>query len=337
MVPEEGEGSVSYIEDLRPKEPFKPTNKKSLYTFVDTNQAPAALPLPSEAMNFNGEFLENLIPGYRTLNVTGRELFGTEIQSYQLGIRDGERHVYARIPKRLLTVKYSLEAANTADFRDRFNKLNVALFTEKDVEIWFNDEPEMLWTGSKLDADIPPEGVNTVVSTFTIVLCDPYKYTRSDATSVTWGSREITFQANYLMGNTGSGAVNMPIIIEGGAYWGSTMITFQHQGYSMGDDGTEIKPIEIYPTVEGLKVKPTIVLSGTGRGVWIKTRSDTINLGDFDNSEIVVDTKDFNITKNGKPMIRPMNDFYIYPKEPLYVQAKDSDFRLTIRYPNRFL
>ena len=31
-------------------------------------------------------------------------------------------------------------------------------------------------------------------------------------------------------------------------------------------------------------------------------------------------------------MIRPMNDFYLYPNEPLYIQAKDSDFRLTIRY-----
>ena len=40
-----------------------------------------------------------------------------------------------------------------------------------------------------------------------------------------------------------------------------------------------------------------------------KTRSDTIDIGDFDKSEIVIDTEQFNITKNGKPMIRPMNDF----------------------------
>lgn len=308
-----------------------------MYDFIDTNEKPKSLPLPAEAMNFDGGFLEEKIPGYRTLNVTGRELFGSEIQSYQLGISDGERHVYARIPKRLLTVKYQIEAPTNEDFRDRFNKLNVTLFSENDVEIWFNDEPEMLWSGSKGEVEIPPEGINRVVSTYEIILCDPYKYTRSDATSVMWGSNDITFQANYLMGNTGSGAVNLPIVIEGGAYWGSTMITFQNQGYLMGDDGTAVKPIEIYPTVEGLKVKPTITIEGTGRGVWIRTRTDTINIGDFDNSTILIDTKDFYITKNGKPMIRPMNDFYIYPNEPLYIDAKDSDFRLTIRYPNRFL
>ena len=38
----------------------------------------------------------------------------------------------------------------------------------------------------------------------------------------------------------------------------------------MGDNGQEVKPIEIYPTVEGLKVKPIITIKGTGRGVWIK-------------------------------------------------------------------
>ncbi|OJG93052.1 phage protein [Enterococcus silesiacus] len=288
-------------------------------------------------MYFNGDFLENIVPGYRTLNVVGRELASTEIQSYQLGIRDGMRHVYARIPERELTIKFKLDAPTNEDFRDRFNRLNVALFSEKDVVIWFNDEPEMIWSGSKSDVDMVPEGVNQVVGTFTILLSDPYKYTRSDATSVTWGSTVITFQANYLMGNTGSGAVEMPIVIEGGAYWGSTMITFQNRSYLMGDDGRESKPIEIYPTVEGLKVKPTITLKGTGRGVWIKTRNDTIDLGDFDNSEILIDTQKFNITKNGKPMIRPMNDFYIYPNEPLFIQAKDSNFTLTIRYPNRFL
>ena len=195
---------------------------------------------------------------------------------------------------------------NNEAFRDAFNHLNVALFTEKDVSIWFNDEPEMLWFGSKSSVSDVPEGVNQVTGTFTLLLSDPYKYTRSDATSVMWGSPTITFQANYLMGNTGSGAVDFPILIEGGAYWGSTMITFQNRAYTMG-------------------------------GVWIKTRNDTINLGDFDRSEIIIDTENFYLTKNGAPMIRPMNDFYLYPNEPLYIQAKDSDFRLTIRYPNRFV
>lgn len=308
-----------------------------MYEFTDTLSTPNSIPLPSEAINFNGLFLEERIPGYRTLNVVGRELATTEVQSHQLGIKDGKRQVYSRIPERIITVKYRLEAENNESFRDLFNKLNIALYSESDVSIWFNDEPEMLWTGSKNDVGEVPEGVNSIVSTYTILLSDPYKYTRSDATSVMWGSTIITFQSNYLLGNNGSGAVLMPIIFEGGAYWGSDVITWQHQGYLMGDTGKEAQPFEIYPTVEGLKVKPSITIQGSGRDIQIRTRNDTINLGDFDKSTIEIDTQTFNITKNGKAMIRPMNDFYIYPREPLFVSGRDGKFELTIKYSNRYL
>lgn len=308
-----------------------------MYEFTDTSSTPNSIPLPSEAINFNGLFLEERIPGYRTLNVVGRELATTEVQSHQLGIKDGKRQVYSRIPERIITVKYRLEAENNESFRDLFNKLNIALYSESDVSIWFNDEPEMLWTGSKNDVGEVPEGVNSIVSTYTILLSDPYKYTRSDATSVMWGSTIITFQSNYLLGNNGSGAVLMPIIFEGGAYWGSDVITWQHQGYLMGDTGKEAQTFEIYPTVEGLKVKPSITIQGSGRDIHIRTRNDTINLGDFDKSTIEIDTQTFNITKNGKAMIRPMNDFYIYPREPLFVSGRDGKFELTIKYSNRYL
>ena len=46
--------------------------------------------MPTEAMNIGGKFLEDIIPGYRTLNVQGRELFETNNEYSQLGIRDGE-------------------------------------------------------------------------------------------------------------------------------------------------------------------------------------------------------------------------------------------------------
>ena len=45
-----------------------------LYNFIDVNEQQTKASLPSEAMNFNGSFLEDLVPGYRTLSVVGREL-----------------------------------------------------------------------------------------------------------------------------------------------------------------------------------------------------------------------------------------------------------------------
>lgn len=48
----------------------------ALYNFTDTNERAYRADLPSEALNFNGVFLEHEIDGYRTLNVMGRERSG---------------------------------------------------------------------------------------------------------------------------------------------------------------------------------------------------------------------------------------------------------------------
>lgn len=46
-----------------------------MYAFVNTvNSGIVGTNLPTEAMSYNGVYLENEIDGYRTLSVTGREL-----------------------------------------------------------------------------------------------------------------------------------------------------------------------------------------------------------------------------------------------------------------------
>ena len=44
-----------------------------LYEFKDTIDVSEGITLPSEAMQINGEYIENVIVGYRTLQVSGRE------------------------------------------------------------------------------------------------------------------------------------------------------------------------------------------------------------------------------------------------------------------------
>lgn len=41
-----------------------------MYNFVDTTERYPGQNLPSEALMFNGSYLENVIPGYRTLYVS---------------------------------------------------------------------------------------------------------------------------------------------------------------------------------------------------------------------------------------------------------------------------
>ena len=62
-----------------------------MYNFVDTTERYPGQNLPSEALMFNGNYLENVIPGYRTLYVSGREILGTEITDLETGVSDGTK------------------------------------------------------------------------------------------------------------------------------------------------------------------------------------------------------------------------------------------------------
>ena len=55
-----------------------------MYNFVDTTERYPGQNLPSEALMFNGNYLENVIPGYRTLYVSGREIINTELTELEV-------------------------------------------------------------------------------------------------------------------------------------------------------------------------------------------------------------------------------------------------------------
>ncbi len=79
-----------------------------MYEFVDTNQAGSKSSLPSEALQIDGAYIENLIDGYRTLYVTGRELLGSEISEREIDLVDGSEYTGKRDTTRSITVGYQL-------------------------------------------------------------------------------------------------------------------------------------------------------------------------------------------------------------------------------------
>ena len=98
-----------------------------MYKFVDTTEKQEEQILPSEALNFNGVYFENVIPGYRTLYVSGREMIETEITDLSTEIMDGSRYRRKRYKPRTITVGYQLIAKSNAEFRNAYNKLNSLL------------------------------------------------------------------------------------------------------------------------------------------------------------------------------------------------------------------
>ena len=146
-----------------------------MYKFIDVNEASDGLVLPSEALQINGEYIENLIPGYRTLSVSGREALSPEISTYETGIRDGAAIKSKRYPARTIIVKYQLIAESPEAFREAYNNLAYILDVQE-AELIFNDETDKFYTGTpSAIGDVEP-GRNAVVGEFDILCTDPFKY-----------------------------------------------------------------------------------------------------------------------------------------------------------------
>lgn len=146
-----------------------------MYKFVDVNEVPEDALLPSEALQINGDFIEVLIPGYRTLTVSGRELLSPELTSYETGSRDGATLKQKRIPARVITVKYQLLAKSNEEFRESYNKLADILNVEE-AELIFNDEQDKFYKGTPSNFSTVEAGTNSVIGEFELYCADPFKY-----------------------------------------------------------------------------------------------------------------------------------------------------------------
>lgn len=147
-----------------------------MYEFVDTIAIPegSAL-LPSEALQINGEYIENMIDGYRTLTVSGREAMTQELETYEIGIRDGEKLKSRRYPARTITVTYQLIADSPEDFREKYNLLG-SILNVKDAELIFADEPDKYFTGTPTEVGEVDPGRNAVIGEIQFYCADPFKY-----------------------------------------------------------------------------------------------------------------------------------------------------------------
>ena len=169
-----------------------------MYNFKDTTDHSTPLKtLPAEAVMINGHFLEDLIEGYRTLYVKGRESLSPEIEIGEVGVRDGAYLKNKRFPARTLTVGYQIVANSTAEFNNAFEILNDVLNTE-DAEIIFADETDKYLTGTPSGYEEVPAGQLSVKSEFTIVCTDPFKYSVTEHEVSPTADDGATFVINYL-------------------------------------------------------------------------------------------------------------------------------------------
>lgn len=172
-----------------------------MYRFHDTTSAdvPVMLErLPSEAMSlkWHGQYmyLEELIPGYRTLQVTGRELMPHQIaEQSNLGM-DGTLIENVSLPARDITIKYQLESADATEFQMKYKNLMYFLSNQK-ITFNFRDQTDYYYTGILSKASTPSGGQLTVTSDFTLHCPSPWRFSEIKSLTVGNGGK---IEDNYL-------------------------------------------------------------------------------------------------------------------------------------------
>lgn len=167
-----------------------------MYKFRDINDASDNAVMPSEALKLNGEYIENLIPGYRTLYTRGREALSPDVGLVNTGIRDGAQRQYSRYPERYITVGYQLLAASNEEFRDAFNALG-GILDVTDAQLIFNDEQDKYFTGSLYEIGEIEPGRNQIVGEFVFVCTDPFKYSVTEYEAEPTLDDGLGFLVNY--------------------------------------------------------------------------------------------------------------------------------------------
>lgn len=146
-----------------------------MYEFRDVNETSEGGMLPSEALSINGEYIENQISGYRTLNVTGREALSPDVVTFETGVRDGSKIKSKKFPERIITVKYQLISESNEAFREAYNKL-ASILNVEEAELIFNDEQDKFFVGTPCIIGAVTPGLNSVIGEFEILCADPFKY-----------------------------------------------------------------------------------------------------------------------------------------------------------------
>ncbi|MDM8212780.1 phage tail family protein [Enterococcus hirae] len=132
--------------------------------------------LPASAMRYDGIYLENIIDGYRTLVVTGREMISLEMETEN--VHRGTKISTQKLNAREITVQFQLIEQDSEEFQRKFRQLMGLLYRKEDVEIIFNDEPSIIYYGRYQSAETVPGDANSITSSFTIYCQDPQKYSR---------------------------------------------------------------------------------------------------------------------------------------------------------------
>lgn len=143
----------------------------------------------------DGKYIEDLISGFRTLGVDGREEIDLDVTSAETETSDGGRFVRRKINSRVLRVHFHLSDATASGFSTKLKALQAKLYSVKESRIIFSDASNYYFTGSFRKLTLAYKGMTVTRGTFEIFCADPFRYFVTE--SVVYPTDGV-FTVNYI-------------------------------------------------------------------------------------------------------------------------------------------
>lgn len=146
-----------------------------MYNFIDTTSEGSALALPSEALQINGQYIEEIVDGYRTLWVNGREGIPVKITDRQIGTSHGTDYIRRHYEPRMIEIGFQLLAESPEELMEKWNQV-FSILDQEEAQLIFADEPDKYYTGTRYTIGTVPKGVKKLTSSVYFYCSDPFKY-----------------------------------------------------------------------------------------------------------------------------------------------------------------
>lgn len=235
-----------------------------------------SLAKPNCAVQVNGNFLEDLIPGYRTSSVSGRNADKLDITEIEIGNAAGSRYRRKREQTKDIQVNFAIIKSDLASVHLAARLLRKFLDSEN-IHFIFNDEPSMYWIGNvnEFTEEYPDfsgeDDKAAMTGSFTIHCSDPRRYATVETRVTTNGINGTN--AVELINN---GSAPTPIRID--AYmWGGTRYLAYNLEKNSSESMTYILGKAIDVTKKNSVTTPSTVLDdsfGSDSG-WVKNAGIT--------------------------------------------------------------
>lgn len=115
----------------------------------------AQLSKPSSAPAIDGVCLEDIIPGYRTLSVSGRDPLELNLTTVDRDKIDGEIYRWKKLQARTITINFAITTSTLSAYRASVSKLKAFCHQHTNSKYIFHDQPDRYIVGTveSIDCD----------------------------------------------------------------------------------------------------------------------------------------------------------------------------------------